>query len=470
MKQLILLSILLSCCFRLSAQAQTIDFGEIKKKSRRFTDVSVTNTSELSKHIVKIEHSPQITYRVDRDYINPDSSLTLRIQVNPDTTGNFDHVLRILLSNEEVPLEIRIKGNVKEMPDYSDLLDQRTPEFGKEDDKKETEFMIASVDAETGEVITRSNVTIIRNGRIAESWLTGSKGTLNRKASPGFLYFIVSHSGYETTETGVYITPDIETVYIPLRKSVEYHPFREQEEQLPEEEIPERLLSEEEAKHVLHRQIEHDQESDETTSHVPGTFESYPNDYFDSTLFRPVNIVFVLDVSSSMKMGEKMNLLKYALNELTNRMRPQDRISFVTYSQGARIYMKQTYCSNKQIIRSKIDALQAEGNASDTKGIRVGYKEVKKDLDPSQTNMVVVITDGAFNKYSNDYQKTVGKYAQLGVTFSVVGIQCRSNDERNMQEAAAYGNGAYIAINRISDADYKLFHEIRRASFKVPVK
>ncbi len=80
--------------------------------------------------------------------------------------------------------------------------------------------------------------------------------------------------------------------------------------------------------------------------------------------------------------------------------------------------------------------------------------------------MVIIITDGAFNKDSDDYQKTVRKYAKKGIIFSVVGIQAKEKDEIQMTEAAAFGAGRYVSIHQLSDAQDKLFREIRIASFK----
>ena len=100
------------------------------------------------------------------------------------------------------------------------------------------------------------------------------------------------------------------------------------------------------------------------------------------------------------------------------------------------------------------------------KGIKLGYKEVMKNYDPKKANMVIIITDGAFNKDSEDYQKTVQKYAKQGIIFSVVGIQAREKDAVLMQEAAEFGHGRFVPIQKLADAHSNLTTEIRIASFK----
>lgn len=448
-----------------AAQSQTVDFGDLKRSTQRYADITIRNFAEKTVHLTKIEHSPELVYRVNQDYIRPDSTFTIRVQVNPDTTGAFNHVLRVYLSDSELPIELRVVGNVLDVPNYRNLLEQKCPEFETEEEKeKRTEFTVVSVDAETQEVITKSTMTIIQNGKVSESWVTGSTGSLHKSLPPGFLYFVVSHPGYETQETGVFVTPEVETVYIPLKRDPQ--PVRVKWQ--PEEEVEAPQLTEH-AEKVPEDQLEKtlsEQINEEREPAGPVELGSLPPLQFDTLLFRPVNIVFVLDMSSSMKMGEKMNLLKYALNELVGHLRDVDRISFVTYAEGARVYLKSTPCSEKELIGTKIDALSADGQSSSTKGIKLGYKELAQNMHPEQTNMVIVITDGAFNKYSNDYQDIIRKYADQNVVFSVVGIQCRSTDEQNMKEAAVYGNGRYVPVRKLVDAQNNLLQEIRLASFR----
>ena len=48
----------------------------------------------------------------------------------------------------------------------------------------------------------------------------------------------------------------------------------------------------------------------------------------------PANLVFLVDVSGSMTAANKLPLLKNALRLLTDTLRPQDRVSLVTYASG----------------------------------------------------------------------------------------------------------------------------------------
>lgn len=437
-----------------SAQNDTIDFGEITRSSRRYVDLTVRNNTELSMWIKQIEHSPQIVYRLDKEYINPDSTFTIRLQVNPDTTGHFKYVMRVELSNEEPPVSLVILGNVKQMPNYKNITSRQCPQFGKEAETDHSEITIVAVDALTREPIPGSTITIIRDGTITESWRTGVKASVTRDLTQEFLYFILSHDGYETTETGINITPEMATISIPLKKlEKDPEPFMKEERDRPD---PERIADTDLEK-TLNEQLGVDSTELEEMKALYADF--------DTTQYKTVNIVFVIDLSSSMKLGEKMTLTKYALHQLVSHLRPEDRIAFVTYDENARLYMPTTQCSDKSLINTRISNLEPLGDGSGTKGIKLGYKVVQKDLSVDEANMVVVITDGAFNNGSEGYKKMVEKYAkEQGIVFSVVGIQSRSNDEKHLTEVAAAGNGRYVPIKKIADAQVNLMKEIKMVS------
>jgi Ca-activated chloride channel family protein len=438
------------------SQSDTIDFGTIQRSTKRYADITIRNTSEQGMYVKTVEHSPQIVYRLNKEYIQSDSLFTIRLQVNPDTTGQFKYVMRVALSTDEPPISLVVIGNVLQIPNYKNVIEQKCPEFEGDQFTKETEFKIISVDAVTRDPIPGSTVTIIRNGTVTESWVTGSAGSITRRSEPNFLYLIVSRNGYETTETGVFITPEIETISVPLkREEKDPVPPPDRERELAQNPI---RVADDELDETLSEQLETD------SAELAEMDELFAN--FDTNSYKTVNVVFVLDLSSSMKLGEKMTLLKFSLNQLVKHMRPQDRIAFVTYSEGADLYMPTTNCVNKPEIYGKIADLEASGMSSTTRGIKLGYKTVLKDISPDEANMVVVITDGAFNSNSNDYQAIVRKYSPEGIIFSVVGIQCRSNDERKMEEAATFGNGRYVPIDKLTDAQVNLFKEIRIAALK----
>lgn len=456
-----------------AAQAQTVfstqnlDLGELYAGSERFGDILVTNKGKQKAYILRVEKPADVVYLASSDVLLPDSSFSFRLQVNPSKKGAFTYDVKVYTSDNMNPVNIRISGTVKELTENTMAGMMSCPDFGSEPSRVQTtELTIITVDENTRQPLAKSTVTIIRNGTPAGAWITGKKGSFQQESIPGYFYFFASHDGYFPKEAGVYVGPKIREITIPLKMNPaicapvptpNQHP-----EPVPDE--PQELTAET-AEILIDQQLVSQQSDSVIKQIVPALAELPPNS-FESEHFKPVNVVFVLDVSSSMKLGEKMDLMKYSLNQLVDEMRPEDHISLVTYSDGASVLLAPTACTQQEAIKAKVAELKPHGMTAGGKGIKLGYKQALQQLSSDKANLVIIITDGAFNKSSDDYQKTVRKYAKKGIIFSVVGIQNRPNDQRAMEEAAEFGKGRYIPINKLSDAQYNLLQEIRIASFR----
>ena len=84
-----------------------------------------------------------------------------------------------------------------------------------------------------------------------------------------------------------------------------------------------------------------------------------------------------------------------------------------------------------------------------------------------RNNIVIMITDGAFNKGSMTYLETIAKnYQEKGIIFSVVGIHTSTYITEHMQEVVGAGGGSFIEVRNIVDAQTKIIEEIKRTSFR----
>lgn len=363
------------------------------------------------------------------------------------------------MSDQLKPLTFTVTGNVLELA-KKDFNTTACPDFNATPRQNEsTVITIVTFDKETREPLSKSKVVVIRNGVPAGAWITGNKGAFEVKSPSGYFYFLATHEGYLNKEAGVYVGPEIHEISIPLTRDTELIVATPIVTDTIEEA---QELNSEEAAEIIAEVIS---ETDSVETINPNLVEVDP-DNFDEQFFKPVNIEFVIDISSSMKQGDKMELMKYALNQLVGELREVDRMGIVTYADNAHIFQSPTLCDRKEVILKAVSELSPQGMTAGGKGIKKGYNELMLNYDPTKTNIVIVITDGAFNKDSDDYQKVVKRYAKKGVIFSVVGIKSNTNDTRRMTEAATFGGGRFIAISQLSDAQNKLFQEIRTASFK----
>jgi Ca-activated chloride channel homolog len=454
-----------------NVRAQTVfstkdlNLGDLYTTSERFGDILVTNKGARKSYILRVEKPTEVVYLASTDALLPDSSLSFRLQVNPKEKGAFAYTVKIYTSDSAEPSVVRIKGNVREYAadDYASL--QSCPTFGSEPSRvKPNDVTIITVDAETGKPLAQTTVTLIRNGQPVGAWITGRKGTFEQETTPGYFYFAASRDGYLPYETGVYVSPKVNQITIPLRQDPSY-PAPSNEPVIaavPEQTI---VIPAEKAEEIIEARITPPVTDSVIQRERPELASLDPND-FSETNFKPVNVVFILDVSSSMRGNEKLDLMKYALNQLVGSLRSEDHISLVTYSDDAEVLLEPTSCSNREKIMAQVAELNALGQTAGGKGIKTGYSQALKQYSADKANMVIIITDGAFNRGNDDYKKQVAKHADKGITFSVVGIKDSERDEKVMREAADFGKGRYIPIDRLADAQHNLLQEIRIAAYR----
>ena len=69
--------------------SDVLDFGDLNSRSKRYIDLTIGNPKDQKIYILRVEHSPEVTYRLTSDRIAPDSAVQLRIQVNPKKQGKY---------------------------------------------------------------------------------------------------------------------------------------------------------------------------------------------------------------------------------------------------------------------------------------------------------------------------------------------------------------------------------------------
>jgi Mg-chelatase subunit ChlD len=191
--------------------------------------------------------------------------------------------------------------------------------------------------------------------------------------------------------------------------------------------------------------------------------KKYENPNFSDDEFVANNIVFLIDVSISMKQNGRMELLKASMIELANLLRSRDKLAIVTYSSRADLALKSTAVSNKAEIIEVIKSLEPKGSTSGERGIKKAYQVLEANKIEGGNNQIFISTDGAFNLEKQDKAllEMVKKNASKGYKISVIGIRNSLGTVKNMKRIAEEGNGNYLHINNYNSARSTLVEEIK---------
>ncbi|MGE8505406.1 MAG: vWA domain-containing protein [Pseudomonas sp.] len=169
----------------------------------------------------------------------------------------------------------------------------------------------------------------------------------------------------------------------------------------------------------------------------------------------PANLVFLVDVSGSMHRREGLPMVQGTLKLLVDQLRPQDRVSLVTYAGDSQVLLDSAPGSDKAKIRAAIDQLTAGGSTAGESGIQLAYQQASKHLIDGGINRILLATDGDFNVGISDFdslKQLAADKRKSGVSLTTLGFGVDNYNERLMEQLADAGNGNYAYIDNLREA------------------
>lgn len=167
----------------------------------------------------------------------------------------------------------------------------------------------------------------------------------------------------------------------------------------------------------------------------------------------PSNLVFLVDVSGSMRSEDKLPLFKKSLAALARKVTEDDYITIVTYAGGVGVALEPTDGGQTAKIVDAIDALKSGGSTNGEGGIRKAYELAAKHFLPGGTNRVLMATDGDFNVGISNNDELVklvqGQANQKDkpIFLTVLGFGTGNLKDARMEQIANKGNGVYFYID-----------------------
>lgn len=175
------------------------------------------------------------------------------------------------------------------------------------------------------------------------------------------------------------------------------------------------------------------------------------------------NIVFLIDTSGSMSSPDKLPLLVESFKQMTQRLRPQDRVSIVVYAGSAGLVLPATSGADKETILQALDKLQAGGSTNGGQGIELAYKIAKENYIGNGVNRVILATDGDFNVgiYDTEMLKTlVADQRKSGIALTTLGFGQGNYNDHMAEQLADVGNGNHAYIDNLNEGRKVLVEEM----------
>ena len=166
-------------------------------------------------------------------------------------------------------------------------------------------------------------------------------------------------------------------------------------------------------------------------------------------------LTFVIDVSGSMAMENRLELVKRALTLLVEQLRPGDEVAIVVYGTNARTVLPHTGIENREEILAAIHSLTPEGVTNAEEGLRLGYTHALRNAKIGSINRVILCSDGVANVGETGPDailKTIRSHVEEGITLTTVGFGMGNYNDVLMEQLANKGNGSYAYVDTLNEA------------------
>ena len=468
-----LLFLLIYFSFTTFAQIQIhqteFELGEISLLNSDIVDFNVTNNTSNSVLLLRIEAEKQVGFQYTTKTFQPGKEEGIRIKLNPNKKGRIEQTVKLYFSSNSQPIKLKIKAIVKALP-----KNNRTacPTFGsalkpptgvKQPIAKIQQLTLLLVDESTQVMIssdvedennneinpTKESIEIQKDVAVEEnlSRLSNSKplkkqkvrlNPTERRNSPSLGTILFGKTVVDSTKVDSEPKDDVV----------------QEEETIQKKPLITDVQSNEK------NEIEKDNQREEVR-----TDKTSDNLLDDS--FKPNNIVFLIDASTSMREEQKMDILKKAMIELLEPLRAIDYITIVTYSGEAKVVLPTSQGNLKEEIAKQIENLQADGSTNAVKGIKKAIQAGKSNFLEEGNNQIFLASDGAFNIGENNMslRKKIKKTAEEGLTITVLGIKNDNWTNKSLKEIATLGEGDLIKIKSMRDAG-KVLQSMKRKAMR----
>ncbi|MFI1482882.1 von Willebrand factor type A domain-containing protein [Streptomyces sp. NPDC020747] len=170
----------------------------------------------------------------------------------------------------------------------------------------------------------------------------------------------------------------------------------------------------------------------------------------------PAALTFVIDVSGSMAEPGRLDLVKESLGVMTERLRDDDAVALVSFSDEARTVLPMTRLGDhRDRVHEAIDTLEPTDSTNLGAGVTTGYRTAVDGLREGATNRVVLLSDALANTGETDADAILDRIADArrehGITLFGVGVGSDYGDAL-MERLADKGDGHTTYVSNAEDA------------------
>jgi Ca-activated chloride channel family protein len=184
----------------------------------------------------------------------------------------------------------------------------------------------------------------------------------------------------------------------------------------------------------------------------------------------PAHLVFLIDISASMDMPNRLSLLQSGFRMLLSNLREKDSVSIVVYGGMTAVLVRALSGCERDSLTKVINGLVPGGATPGESGIRLAYQVAKQHFIEGGNNRVILATDGDFNvglKTESDLEDLISIQREQGIYLTCLGVGMGNYKDSKIQLLAERGNGNFAYLDQEKEAERVLMTEFTKTLYAV---
>ena len=177
----------------------------------------------------------------------------------------------------------------------------------------------------------------------------------------------------------------------------------------------------------------------------------------------PARLTLAVDVSSSMRWGGRLEMVRRAIGKLVERLDDADRVALVAFSEDARVLIEDVKADEADQLMEAVATLAAHGSTNLGAGLRRAYAASRQTLvDRRNNHCVVLLTDGRAELDLGTAQRIeqrLADAAQAGIRLHVIDLGQDSDSgqlDPLLSSFAASGGGRIVRASGVNQVYWEL--------------
>jgi Mg-chelatase subunit ChlD len=376
----------------LSFREKTFNFGTVVNWQNPPAVFVFTNETLKGQYLMNAVHSKRVAVEMPRTRIEPGETFEIHVYFYTDKPGSFNEDILFSVSGSKDPVKLQIKGNIKSLGANAIL---NPPGNSRQRfDRPETIVKGRVIDSLTSKPLISARVDFQGLGAV----YTNARGEFSLNAPLGRYPARAGANGYETASRMESVGRQTDEIVFKLLRNGDTPDLQAD---LPDE-----------------------------------------NPEFSIKSYRFSNLVFLVDISGSMRREGRFELMQEAMTALIQMVRSVDALSLITFSSTIQEVFLQRSGADKTEMQAKVSALKPGGSTNSLAGLEGAFMVAQTHYIQDGNNQVILITDGVFTLKAA-FLDMVKAYREQGINLSVIGFGKEGSGLNNLKRLAEIGGGGF---------------------------